>query len=129
MIELPGDQASGKATKPKGWLAQITTSSARRERWIAAIDAAAQNSSAKSRSDTASMLFVIGRSKPSACAVASRSSGKLVPASAAAPRGDSLRSEERRGGKEGVSTCRSRWSPVHTTKQIAHTLRDTNLNA
>src|SRR3546814_14002567 len=24
-----------------------------------------------------------------------------------------LRSEERRVGKEGVSTCRSRWSPVH----------------
>src|SRR3546814_20832859 len=23
------------------------------------------------------------------------------------------RSEERRGGKEGVSTCRSRWSPDH----------------
>src|SRR3546814_18705107 len=23
------------------------------------------------------------------------------------------RSEERRGGKEGVSTCRSRWSPSH----------------
>src|SRR3546814_20747482 len=26
---------------------------------------------------------------------------------------DSLRSEERRVGKEGVSTCRSRWSPSH----------------
>src|SRR3546814_12055495 len=24
-----------------------------------------------------------------------------------------MRSEERRVGKEGVSTCRSRWSPVH----------------
>src|SRR3546814_1513110 len=24
-----------------------------------------------------------------------------------------VRSEERRGGKEGVSTCRSRWSPYH----------------
>src|SRR3546814_14406485 len=23
------------------------------------------------------------------------------------------RSEDRRGGKEGVSTCRSRWSPYH----------------
>src|SRR3546814_16389184 len=27
------------------------------------------------------------------------------------PAGESDRSEERRGGKEGVSTCRSRWSP------------------
>src|SRR3546814_14280713 len=26
---------------------------------------------------------------------------------------DEERSEERRGGKEGVSTCRSRWSPYH----------------
>src|SRR3546814_11055341 len=25
----------------------------------------------------------------------------------------SARSEERRGGTEGVSTCRSRWSPYH----------------
>src|SRR3546814_18592361 len=27
--------------------------------------------------------------------------------------GRGLRSEGRRGGKEGVSTCRSRWSPYH----------------
>src|SRR3546814_15146676 len=27
--------------------------------------------------------------------------------------GDEARSEERRVGKEGVSTCRSRWSPYH----------------
>src|SRR3546814_14289703 len=32
----------------------------------------------------------------------------------AANRGD--RSEERRGGKECVSTCRSRWSPSHYKK-------------
>src|SRR3546814_12902458 len=29
-----------------------------------------------------------------------------------------LRSEERRVGKECVSTCRSRWSPYHTKKKI-----------
>src|SRR3546814_11024138 len=28
-----------------------------------------------------------------------------------------LRSEERRVGKECVSTCRSRWSPVHSKKK------------
>src|SRR3546814_18098952 len=28
-----------------------------------------------------------------------------------------VRSEERRVGKEGVSTCRSRWSPYHSTKK------------
>src|SRR3546814_17283606 len=27
--------------------------------------------------------------------------------------GSTLRSEERRVGKEGVSTCRSRWAPYH----------------
>src|SRR3546814_17550303 len=30
------------------------------------------------------------------------------------------RSEERRVGKEGVSTCRSRWSPYHSKKQLSH---------
>src|SRR3546814_12117421 len=28
------------------------------------------------------------------------------------------RSEERRVGKEGVSTCRSRWSPYHEKKKL-----------
>src|SRR3546814_12661797 len=31
------------------------------------------------------------------------------------------RSEERRVGKECVSTCRSRWSPYHKKPQITHT--------
>src|SRR3546814_20551065 len=31
--------------------------------------------------------------------------------------GCNLRSEERRVGKEGVSTCRSRWSPYHYKKK------------
>src|SRR3546814_12321000 len=30
------------------------------------------------------------------------------------------RSEERRVGKEGVSTCRSRWSPPHAKKRKRH---------
>src|SRR3546814_13211402 len=30
---------------------------------------------------------------------------------------DEPRSEERRVGKECVSTCRSRWSPYHSTKK------------
>src|SRR3546814_18486718 len=36
-----------------------------------------------------------------------------VVASAMACDDDGVRSEERRGGKECVSTCRSRWSPYH----------------
>src|SRR3546814_16611325 len=31
---------------------------------------------------------------------------------------DYIRSEERRVGKECVSTCRSRWSPYHSKKKI-----------
>src|SRR3546814_9006643 len=38
--------------------------------------------------------------------------GDLRPATRRAPGADS-RSEERRVGKECVSTCRSRWSPYH----------------
>src|SRR3546814_20324488 len=33
---------------------------------------------------------------------------------------DGLRSEERRVGKECVSTCRSRWSPSHNKKHNHH---------
>src|SRR3546814_13915764 len=33
--------------------------------------------------------------------------------------GRSLRSEERRVGKECVSTCRARWSPEHETKHTS----------
>src|SRR3546814_2071406 len=36
-----------------------------------------------------------------------------TPAVEAAPAVDTARSEERRVGKECVSTCRSRWSPYH----------------
>src|SRR3546814_20710625 len=32
----------------------------------------------------------------------------------------SIRSEERRVGKECVSTCRSRWSPYHYKKKTTH---------
>src|SRR3546814_1398352 len=41
-----------------------------------------------------------------------RGGGHLQPADGAAQRGRT-RSEERRVGKECVSTCRSRWSPYH----------------
>src|SRR3546814_20602889 len=34
------------------------------------------------------------------------------------PRNAIKRSEERRVGKEGVSTCRSRWSPYHSKKKL-----------
>src|SRR3546814_16298877 len=37
-----------------------------------------------------------------------------------------LRSEERRVGKECVSTCRSRWSPYHYKKNITEECVNTN---
>src|SRR3546814_17837995 len=37
----------------------------------------------------------------------------------ALPGGEVARSVERRVGKEGVSTCRSRWSPYHEKKKYS----------
>src|SRR3546814_19057345 len=46
-----------------------------------------------------------------------RCSTRLVRCSRRRPRHWSRRSEERRVGKECVSTCRSRWSPYHYKKK------------
>src|SRR3546814_14103921 len=40
--------------------------------------------------------------------------------------GKETRSEERRGGKECVSTCRSRWSPDHEKKHMIKRNKSTN---
>ncbi len=90
MIELPLEKSSAMRTKPNCGVDHKTSSSPRRDRWTAAIAAAARNSSAKSRSDTASIEFAIGWVKPSSAAVIARSIGKLVPARAAAPSGHSF---------------------------------------
>ena len=87
MIDEPVQKRSASSMKPKLWLIQITSSSLRRETCSIARLAADVNSIAKSRSLTASMLFWHTPSMRSALATASRSSGKLVPASAAAPSG------------------------------------------
>src|SRR3546814_17712265 len=39
-----------------------------------------------------------------------------------------IRSEERRVGKECVSTCRSRWSPYHEKKNIKHNINENTQN-
>src|SRR3546814_15651379 len=57
------------------------------------------------------------RLPPSTCPCWTRSTsstGSRSACSAPTPRG---RSEERRVGKECVSTCRSRWSPYHYKKK------------
>ncbi len=90
MIEEPVVKRSESETRPTRGEHQITISSAKRDRCTAVIAAADNVSSTKSRSETASSEFAIGRSKPSASAVMSRSTGNAVPASAAAPSGDSF---------------------------------------
>src|SRR3546814_16305361 len=42
----------------------------------------------------------------------------------AATKGHSMRSEERRVGKECVSKCRSRWSPEHKKKKIIKKVKE-----
>ncbi len=108
MIELPVVSASDSRMKRYGALHQMTISSASRDRCIAEIAPAARNSSAKSRSETASSEFAAGRSKPSAAAVAARSIGNEVPASAAAPSGHSFSrrraSASRPRSRDNIST-------------------------
>jgi hypothetical protein len=81
---------SESLTKAKSAEHQITISSASRDRCVAQIAADDSTSSAKSRADTASSELAMGPPKPSACAVISRSMGKDVPASAAAPSGETF---------------------------------------
>src|SRR3546814_14494269 len=69
----------------------------------------------------------LGRGRDSAIVAASvKTDGQHQPAVALQP--VEARSEERRVGKECVSTCRSRWSPYHLKKKIWHSgkRRDSN---
>src|SRR3546814_15135163 len=60
-----------------------------------------------------------------------RQGGALTPAAKgrdrplSAVRAGVIRSEERRAGKECVSTCRSRWSPYHEKKTHTYTATTT----
>ena len=91
MIDDPVVNLSLSATKENCTVVHSTISSAKRDKCVAQMAAAESVSSTKSRSETLSSELAVGRSKPSAFAVSSRSIGKEVPASAAAPKGDSLR--------------------------------------
>jgi hypothetical protein len=108
MIDEPVVNWSDRRMKPNCGVDQITSSSAKRDRCMAQIDAAASISSTKSRSETESSELRVGRSKPSALAVMVRSMGKDVPASAAAPSGDSFirlrASAKRERSRASIST-------------------------
>ena len=103
MIEEPVVNLSDSFTRPTSGEVQMTISSASRDRCTDAIAAAASVSMTKSRSDTASSELAVGRSKPSAFAVMSRSSGNEVPASAAEPSGDSFEPLARVGEAAAVA--------------------------
>src|SRR3546814_12319762 len=60
------------------------------------------------------------RARPHHCARPDDANGLVGVAPAA------RRSEERRVGKECVSTCRSRWSPYHSKKKNTHHMSDNN---
>ncbi len=88
---LPVQIASGSSRKPNSTVLQITHSSAQPERCSAIITNENTASKAKSRSDEASTLFSTKPSNPSSRATISRSISRLVPASAAEPKGKRLR--------------------------------------
>ncbi|MNT07565.1 hypothetical protein D3C72_1422780 [compost metagenome] len=75
MIELPVQKRSAMSIKPTRGLIHSTSSSEKRDTWVITSAAAAQNSMAKSRSDTASSELRHTPSKPSCCATNSRSIG------------------------------------------------------
>src|SRR3979409_1897770 len=87
MMDEPVQKRSGRVTKSKRGLLHRTSSSEKRERWTIASAAQAQNSIAKSRSETASSEFSLTVSNPSSRALFGGAIGKGVPASAAAPSG------------------------------------------
>ena len=87
MMLLPVQIASGNARKPNSCVLQRTHSSAQPARCSAIIVSTKTDSTAKSRSLETSRLLAATPSKPSSRATKSRSIGRLVPASAAAPSG------------------------------------------
>src|SRR3546814_15375309 len=72
------------------------------------------------------MKVQVGHPAPIAASGA-KSKGKIVPPRSNIVTGKftmkAYRSEERRVGKECVSTCRSRWSPYHYKKKNIHKLK------
>ena len=87
MMDDPVENASDSSMNPNSELDHSTISSHSRDRCMHDTLHAYDRSSRKSRSDTASSEFGITREKPSSAAVICRSSGYVVPASAAEPSG------------------------------------------
>ncbi|GAO04809.1 hypothetical protein PSR1_03705 [Anaeromyxobacter sp. PSR-1] len=88
MSEEPVANASASVAKPNSFVVQRTSSSPMRERCTAASAHANRSSAALSRSETASSELCVTPASPSRAATASRSSGRVVPASAPEPSGE-----------------------------------------
>ena len=88
IIDDPVANASGSRRNPNSLDDHSTISSPRRDRCTWASAAANTASATKSRSETASSEFSNRRANPSVRAVCSGSSGRLEPARAPAPSGD-----------------------------------------
>ena len=108
MALLPVEYASGRCRNPYSCEENSSISSAQRLKWSASNESALTNSNAKSRSLVASMLFVVGAANPSSCAIDSRSSGRVDPATAADPRGQRFarfrQSLRRSASRNSIST-------------------------
>ena len=105
-IDEPVAYASASRMNPNSSVDHSTISSPMRERWICVIVATNSASATKSRSETASSEFWNRRAKPSSFATKFGSSGKLEPASAPAPSGEtSARSRQSRPPVDVACQC------------------------
>ncbi|MBX3360576.1 MAG: hypothetical protein KF705_03920 [Phycisphaeraceae bacterium] len=99
-------------------VAKMIISSARRDRCIEHTEDACIRSSAKSRSDTASSELRVGAENPSRVASSFRSTGNVVPARAAEPRGERAaipRADSSRSiSRASISTYASAQCPMVT---------------
>ena len=108
MIDEPVVNLSDSEMKANCGVVHNTISSAKRDRCTAQIAAVESVSRTKSRSETLSREFAVGRSNSRACAVICRSIGKDVPANAAAPNGHSF-------ARRRASCSRPRSRPIIST--------------
>src|SRR3546814_18792757 len=78
------------------------------------------------REEKASVIFLYRPEEPELLGIVSKlAEGKRVIAYNDQSQVDALRSDERRVGKECVSTCRSRWSPYNKKKSNNNTQQET----
>ena len=93
MIEEPVEYASSSLMYPNSSVAQITISSAKRDKLIEIIDKINANSATTSLEAVPSIEFCVVPAKPSSLATSCGSSPRLEPPKAPAPYGDKLARE------------------------------------